>query len=123
MTFTDADKQRVLNWLEKYCFGFREARFKNNILPFLNINERVFRAIVSDLKHEGNVAATSQRGYWFIPLTTDDPAEVDAALESFREMESRALDMLTGIKKQMYGLNQRKMALTQQYELPLPIGG
>ena len=111
------DKEIVLSWMRKYCFGFRNARTRANILPFVNLPDRYFRQIISGLKHEGHIASTCDKGYWAIPLVTTDRKEIEAALDSYQEMKSKALDLLTGIDKQMKILQDKKLCLTQQAEM------
>ena len=110
------DKQKVLDWMNKYCLGFRNAKTRTNILPYLQMPDRYFRLLVSELKHEGHIASDCQRGYWAIPLCTKDPEEVEAALGSYQEMKSKALDLLTGLDKQIKFLEDKKRCLTQQFE-------
>lgn len=112
----ELDKKKVLDWLQKHCSGFRNARTRANILPFMQMPDRYWREIVSLLKHEGNIASTCFRGYWAIPLVTKDKEEVEAALESYQEMRSKALDMLTDTDKHIKHWQDRKLALTQQQE-------
>jgi hypothetical protein len=107
------DKQKVLSWLEKYCNGYKNARTRGGILPYVGLEGRYFRRIISELKHEGHCASTSDRGYWFIPLSTNDKDEIDAALQSVLENKSRALDLLTNCDKQIKLWESRKQAITQ----------
>ena len=97
----DNAKQYILNWLKRHCYGFRNAKNRYEILPEIQsifpMEDRTFRKIVSELKHDGHVGATNGRGYWFIPLVMvgpNAPEEIRAALESVDELESKALDML-----------------------------
>src|SRR3990167_2298887 len=109
------DKQIVLSWMMKVCLGFRQARTRANILPYLNLEDRYFRHICSELIHEGHIASSCQRGYWFIPLVTRDVAEIDAVFESCQERSSKALDVLRGLGQQIDSLTARREALTKQY--------
>jgi len=109
------DKQMVLSWMIKVCSGFRQARTRANILPYLNLEDRYFRHICSELIHEGHIASSCQRGYWFIPLVTKDVEEIDAALESCQERSAKALDVLRGLGQQIDALTTRREALTKQY--------
>lgn len=112
------DKAKVLAWMQKYCQGFRNARVRANILPFMQgFSDRHWRACVSELKHEGHLASTSSRGYWAIPPATRDKEEVEAALESCKETKSKALDMLTGVNKLIEALQDKKSVLTRQVEM------
>ncbi len=114
----DLDEERVLEWFRKYAHGYRRARKRADILPFIHpkLTDRYFRLVVSSLKHQGHLASTSSRGYWAVPLCTTDRSEVSAALESIHEMKAKALDMLKGcgeleqkLNKQAQG--QEEMAL------------
>ncbi len=111
------DKEKVLQWMLTYCFGFRNARTRQNILPFVRLPDRYFRQIISELKHEGQIASTCDKGYWAIPLVTKDKEEIEAALDSYQEMRSKALDMLTGIDMQIKILEDKKRCLTEQLVL------
>jgi hypothetical protein len=110
------DRQKVLSWMNENCLGFRNARTRANILEFVQMPDRYFRRVISELKHEGHIASTCSRGYWAIPLFTNDKEEIDAALDSYQEMKSKALDLLTGIDRQIKRLEDRKNCLTQQVE-------
>jgi len=109
------DKQTVLNWMMKVCPGFRQARTRANILPYLNLEDRYFRQICSELIHEGHIASSCQRGYWFIPIVTKDVEEIDAVLESCQERSTKALDVLRGLGQQIDALTTRREALTKQF--------
>lgn len=112
------DKQRVLDWMVKNCAGFRNARTRANILPFMgSMTDRYWRAIISELKHDGHIASVCSRGYWAIPLATGEKEEVEAALESYQEMRSKALDLLTDTDRHIKHWQDRKLALTQQGEM------
>src|SRR3990167_2903474 len=114
------DKLKVLNWLQKYAFGFRNARTRAKILPFVgngNMPDRHFRLILAELKKEGSAASTCTRGIWAVPPVITDSEEIEAVLESCQEMKSKALDMLTGLNRQIELFQARKEALTQQTEM------
>lgn len=113
----EMDRQKVLDWMVKYCFGFRNARIRANILPFVGFADRYWRAIISELKHDGLVASTHTRGYWAIPQDTKDKLEVEAAIESYQEMRSKALDLLTDTDKHIKHWQDRRLSLTQQGEM------
>ena len=111
------DKLKVLNWLQKYAFGFRNARTRANILPFMgngNMPDRHFRLILAELKKEGSAASTCTRGIWAVPPVTTDAEEIEAVLESCLEMKTKALDMLTGLNRQIELFQAKKEALTTQ---------
>lgn len=134
------DKLRVLKWMSKYCYGYRKRRVKPNILPYVNLNERYFRQIVRDLKHEGHICSTTE-GYWFTPLYTNDYMEIlmkhisdagvlDEAREeigqarhSWLELRSRAMDMLTDCDRHLKKLTDLEHRVTGgQLELFEKIG-
>ena len=100
----EADKARVLGWFEKYCRGYKNARKKQDILPYVDLEERYFRQIVHDLKKEGHIYSTSSRGYWWALLATNNHAEIVAMKESLKEEKSRAMSLLEGIDKKMKAL-------------------
>ena len=96
--------------METYCNGYKEAKTKDWILGVVNSNispeklsERVLRHILSELRREGHVAShnSNPKGYWFIPLHTTDPEEVEAVLRSLKEKRAKALSMLEGINKEI----------------------
>jgi len=109
----EKDKARLLGWMEKYCHGYKNARKRPDILPFVFLGDRYFRTLISNLKHENHIASTSTRGYWFIPLHTTNQAEVNAVLESIQEMKSRAMDMLKGSSKLEQHWQHEKARITQ----------
>lgn len=113
----EKDKQKVLEWFERYVNGFRNARTRANILPcFPCFSERYLREIISKLKHEGHIGSSCTKGYWRIPLVTNDVAEIEAAMESNLEMKAKALDMLTDCERHLKHWQERKDALTKQME-------
>ena len=110
------DKLEILQWLETNCNGFRNARTRENILPFVlnkhlfptqESKDRYFRKIVSELRHEGHIASSCERGYWFVPLVTDDPAEIEAVKHSIFEVKAKALDMLQDCEKHLQRLEAK----------------
>lgn len=119
------DKDYVLGWMSKNCFGFRNAKTKEVILHGVslilgNIGERYLRSIMSELKHENLIGATSSRGSWYIPPVTNDADEIMACKESLHEMKSRALDMLEDCDKHTKYWDNRLLKITQgQQELGL----
>lgn len=109
------DKLNVLEWMKKYCHGIRKARTRKDILPFIlthknpiETRDRYFREIVSELRHEDHIGSTSSDGYWFIPLSTNDQAEIEAALRSVSERESRAMNEIEDCKRQRQMLEARQ---------------
>lgn len=112
------DKERVLLWLQKYAHGYRNARTRDKILPYMgSMSDRYWRLCVSELIHAGQIFSSASRGYWFLPEVTTDAEEVAVALESLQERQSKALDMLTGLNRQIDTLEDRKRSLTQQITL------
>ena len=108
------DKAKVLAWMQKYCYGYKAARIRANILPFVQMEDRCFRLIMSELIHESHCASDCIRGQWFIPLVTKDPEEIEAVLQSYRERKGKALNLLTDLNRQIDNLAARKEALTKQ---------
>lgn len=89
------DKEMVLNWMTHHCLGFRNARTRENILPFVgNLTDRGLRKIMSELIHEGNVCSSHKRGYWAVPLQTTDTEEIEAMKQCYIERKSKALDLI-----------------------------
>ena len=111
------DRQRVLVWLQKYSPGYKNARTRENILPYMGgMSDRYWRMIVSDPKKEGLVASSSSLGYWAVPANTRDSRELAAVIDSCQEMRAKALAMLTGLNSQIETFQRRLEANTKQYE-------
>ena len=110
---------RVKEWMDKHCMGFRNARTRQEILPFLRMPDRAFRATASELIHEGHLCSSASRGYWAVPLVTKDIEEVEAVLDAQIERKSKALDLLADCDKAIKLWQDRKRCLTQQMELNL----
>lgn len=91
------DKQRVLGWMEKYCYGYKNARTRENILPFIQLKDRYFRQIASELIHEKQLCSSHTKGFWFFPLVSNDPREIEAFKQCQVERKAKALDLLTGV--------------------------
>lgn len=111
------EKDKTMLWMSKYCLGFRNSRKKNDILQNLRMSERKFRSIISELKHEGLVASTSQFGYWAIPQSTRDRDEIINILHNWHEMKSRAFDMLKGAENNIKKWEEKLNGT--QLEMPL----
>jgi hypothetical protein len=109
----EQDKSVVLDWMRRFCYGFKNARTRKDILPYLNLPDRYFRRIASILKHEGHLASTSDKGYWFIPIETKDPEEINAALQSCLEMKARAMDIVADCDKHIKRWEDKKRIATQ----------
>ena len=103
----EQDKQRVLELFMKYALGVRNARTREDILPFIQMRDRPFRYIASELIHEGHMASTASKGYWAIPLHTNDPREIEAIKHSYLERKSKALSMLEDVNRQLDELEKR----------------
>lgn len=110
MTDFEKDKVSVLSWFEKHCPNSKEARTRENILPFILIHktfptaeskDRYARRIFHELIHEGNIASHNSKGYWFYPLCSTDPVEIAALKMSLLERKAKALSMLSGCDKQL----------------------
>jgi hypothetical protein len=93
------DKQKVLDWGMKYMQGFRRARTREDILPFVQMDDRRFRACASELIHEGQMCSSHKRGYWIVPLQTNDPLEIEAMKECHIERKAKAIDLITDCDK------------------------
>jgi len=96
-----ADKIRVLEWMEKYCKGVRCARHRADILPFVQLPDRYWRQIISDLVDEGIIYSSSTRGYWWALLHTNDHYEIDAMKHAILERKAKALSMIEGCDKRL----------------------
>lgn len=112
----EKDKKYLLEWLEKYCHGYVNARTKEEILPLLlgKWNERYFRRVTSDLKKENHVSSTSDKGYWFNPLVTKDREEIKAEMQSAMEMKSRALSIIEGADRRIKSCQDRLSEISYQ---------
>lgn len=108
--FYEEDKRMALEWMSVFCSGFRQARTRKEILPCMNFKrifdnpeskDRYFRKIVSSLIHEGHLCSHNSRGYWFKPLYTNDPEEIEAIKQSIMERKSRALSSIEGCDRQL----------------------
>lgn len=106
------DKMKVLRWMSEHCYGARKAKIFRDIYPAilddlqLSIKDRDgrgLRQILSDLRHEGLIAShnSDPKGYWFIPLHTNDPYEIEAVIRSLSEKKSKSLSMLKDIDGQL----------------------
>ena len=99
----EQDKQNILEWMTKNCHGYRNARIREGILPYVLIyrtfptketKDRHFREIMSSLIHEGHTASSNRRGYWVVPIHTRDRGEVEAVLECYYERKAKALALI-----------------------------
>ena len=109
----EQDKVKVLGWMEKYANGVRCARTRKDILPFVQLPDRYFRLIVSELIDEGNVYSSASHGYWFAKLHTTDTFEIDAMKHAILERKAKALSMIEGCDKRLKeitALNQGQQA-------------
>lgn len=116
MMIRQEDKERVLSWLEKHAWGVKCARTREQILPYLNLPDRYFRLIVSELIHEGHVASCASKGYWFVPLHTNDMEEIEALKRSILERKSKALTMIADCDKQL-----KELAMKFQGQMTLSL--
>lgn len=114
------DKQRVLSWMEKYANGYRNARTRENILPFVQLKDRYFRSIANELIHEKQLCSSHKRGYWFFPLVSNDPREIEAFKQCQIERKAKALDLLTGVDACIaYADELLAKAMQGQYEFSM----
>ena len=97
------DKQRVLEWLQRYAQDSVHAKKRPEILPFIQMPDRYFRLCAAELIKEGHVCSHNARGYWAKPLSlhTYGPhaarREIDAIKECYFERKSKALSTLEKI--------------------------
>lgn len=98
--FSEDEKQFVLDWMQKYCYGREYARFRENstnpelgILPFMpkHIYDRKWRMIISVLIQEAQVYSSASFGYFFMPLAFPSPADIEAAISALVERKAKAL--------------------------------
>lgn len=103
----EADKANIREWMAKYCRGYRAARVRKDIIPFVltgrpfvskDAKDRYFRQIASELIHEGHVASAGD-GYWYIPEHTMDRREVEAVIACHQERKSKALSLIADCDK------------------------
>jgi len=115
----EQDKEYLLGWMEKHANGYRAARVADDIIPHLlgSWRKRYFQRVISELKHENHVSATSDKGYWFNPVWTNDYDEVKAQLQSAEEAKSRALTILDGAEKTIKACRDRMAGMTYQPSL------
>ncbi len=111
------DKKSVVEWFQKYAHGFRSARTRKDILPFIftyrtfasnEAKDRYFREIASELIKEGALASSNTRGYWFIPIHTRDRKEVDAVIACHLERRAKALTLIEDCNRIIDEYEQRK---------------
>ena len=103
-------------WMITNCLGFRNARTRANILPFVQLPDRYLRLIMSELIHEGHLCSSASLGYWALPLYTKDPQEIETALDAQRERKAKALDLLTDCDKMIKFWQDKKNCLEIQPE-------
>lgn len=127
----DKNKEAIYEWMLENCITYLGARVMNDILPevtwLLETKskdiKRYVRRIMSQLKHEGLVCSTTDKGYWAKPLDLSDLtseerfSEVVAEKQSAQEMVSRALDMLKDFQKEIKSCDDILDGLTNQPHL------
>lgn len=94
------DKAKVLNWLEKHAWGYKNALTRKDILPFIGMPDRRFRLAASALIKDNQVASSSSYGYFFIPLCCGDPETIAAVKHCRAERNSRAVSMFKSNTRQ-----------------------
>lgn len=116
-------KDMVLTYLREHCMGFRNSKKRKEIIPYLpiNISDRLFRKVFSELKHSGEVASHSTLGYWATPYVCDDPEEIQAILLSWKEMKSKALNMLTDADRAIKTLEDKYRATSGKQRVFLTV--
>lgn len=112
----DQEKEYLLKWFERECNGFRNAKHKREILTYLigHWSERKFREMTSELKKMGHVSSTTELGYWFNPLQTNDRDEILAEKQSASEMKFRALQIIEGCDKRIRQLEDKIASISYQ---------
>jgi len=112
----EKDQEYLMKWMEKNANGFRNARTKKDILPHLlgDWNSRYFERVISALKHNNHVSSTSDKGYWFNPLWSNDYDEVKAQLQSAEEAKRRALTIIEGADKVIRTCKDKMAGMTYQ---------
>ena len=99
----EIDKVKTLEWLRKNAADSLHARKRPDILPYIQMPDRYFRLLASELIREGHVCSTASRGYWAVPLSlhTYGPSaakrEIDAMKECYAERKAKALSTLEKI--------------------------
>ena len=118
----EQDKLEILQWLETNCCGYRRARTRENILPFvlnshdfptIESKDRYFRRVVAELKSTGHIFSSASLGYWFFPLVSNDACEIETALSSLVEEKAKAMDLLAGISNRERKLSDIKAKIFQ----------
>ena len=88
-------KDRILEYMEKNCCGFRRGKPRKEICEALGIPDRALRQIAEELKREGHIATNVKDGYYFLPLVVrHDPDEILAYKHSISDKRSRAVKLL-----------------------------
>ncbi len=99
----------VLDFMEKNCHGYNNAKTLDDIMALLNLDhnldlpERSLREILSKLRKQTHVAScvTNPKGYWFIPLKTNDPDEMEAVRRSLWDKKKRAINLIKDVDNQL----------------------
>ena len=87
-------KHTILNYMRLHCSGVRNSKPRREICEALHMEDRAFRRICEELKKEGNIATNATDGYYFVPLVSNDPIEIEALKHSSNDKRSRAYKML-----------------------------
>ncbi len=84
----ERDKNTILEWFNKYAFGYKNVKPREQVLPFIlshknpmKSRDRYFREITSELIHEGHLASLSGKGTWAVPHTTNNSLEIEMLLK------------------------------------------
>src|SRR3990167_6920652 len=109
----ESDKKYLLDWFGKYCNGVRNARTRENILPYVKMEDRYFRTVASALIHDGHIASSSKFGYWSVPLVSNDTIEIEALKQSILERKSKALAMIEDCHRQLEKIKDIELKRTQ----------
>lgn len=115
----ESDKQRLLEWMQKYCCGHKKARTRENILPYIIIpgkhglsKDRYLQELLSELRHDGKVFSSSSLGYWYFDAESADAREIKSAILATEEAKRRAMSVITGIDKQLNLLRSKILVVS-----------
>ena len=118
----EQDKANIVEWLQRYCPGYKKALTRENIVPYVlndrtfptkEAKDRRFREVASELIHDGDVASSNTRGYWRVPIYTRDSGEIKAVLQCHQERKSKALSLIADCDKIIRNFEDRLLTITQ----------
>lgn len=103
----ELEVKRVRQYLYSEAYGYKNAQTRKQICYALQMPDRKFRKIAQELKLTNDIASLSSIGYFFIPLYTTDPKEVEAVKHSIAEDYSRAYTQLKEAHTRIKRFNER----------------